>query len=453
VVVLPPPWTAPLLLRFQPHSGRFLRREVLGMSESFGARLRQQREQKQIALAAIADQTKIKLSLLEALERDDLSHWPAGIFRRAYLRNYAHAVGLDANRLVQEFLEIHPDPVDQAAPPATIAAADSMGPPTRFRYLFGSAVASLSRFRTVIADRAGAVADSTTSGALRTDQATPDEDFGPDGRTLNRAAPSEAAPSTEEVVLDSVIAATSVGGGPPEAAPLSLEEQDDRAGGGRRDSISIDLPPHGRATVVAELTRSDAPALGVSESDLLGVADLCTLIAQIDTTDELAALLEEVARFLHAVGLVVWIPDSSGAQLRPAVAYGYSSGVLAQFPTVKRDADNATAAAFRLRQKCVIGGSPQTNGALVLPLMAPAGCVGVLAIELPHGAEHRDSVHALASIIAAQLVRFLISAPAATLDDRSTPGAGAWRGGSAVYPSNNVDSRGNKSDTFVVNFR
>ena len=50
------------------------------MSECFGARLRQQRERQQIALTTIAEQTKISLSLLEALERDDVSHWPTGIF-------------------------------------------------------------------------------------------------------------------------------------------------------------------------------------------------------------------------------------------------------------------------------------------------------------------------------------------------------------------------------------
>ena len=59
------------------------------MTSSFGDRLRLQREQRQIALATIADQTKIKLSLLEALERDDLRHWPLGIFGRSYIRSYA----------------------------------------------------------------------------------------------------------------------------------------------------------------------------------------------------------------------------------------------------------------------------------------------------------------------------------------------------------------------------
>ena len=65
------------------------------MPESFGARLRQQREARQIDLVAISEQTKIKLALLEALEHDDVSHWPSGIFRRAYIRAYAQFIGLD----------------------------------------------------------------------------------------------------------------------------------------------------------------------------------------------------------------------------------------------------------------------------------------------------------------------------------------------------------------------
>ena len=93
------------------------------MAESFGARLRQQRERQQIALASIAEQTKISLSLLEGLERDDLLRWPTGIFRRAFIRAYAHAIGLEPDSVVREFLELHPDPVEvvatAAAGPAT----------------------------------------------------------------------------------------------------------------------------------------------------------------------------------------------------------------------------------------------------------------------------------------------------------------------------------------------
>ena len=53
------------------------------MPDSFGTRLRLQRERQQIALATIAEQTKIKQSLLEELEHDNASHWPTSIFRRA----------------------------------------------------------------------------------------------------------------------------------------------------------------------------------------------------------------------------------------------------------------------------------------------------------------------------------------------------------------------------------
>jgi len=55
------------------------------MPDSFGARLRRQREHKQIALVSIAQQTKIHLPLLEGLEDDNVSHWPSGFFC-AFLR-------------------------------------------------------------------------------------------------------------------------------------------------------------------------------------------------------------------------------------------------------------------------------------------------------------------------------------------------------------------------------
>ena len=85
---------------------------MIQMSSHFCARLRQQREQQELTIAAIADRTKIKASLLEGLERGDISHWPPGIYRRAYLRAYAAAIGLDADTVIREFLEIYPDPVE-----------------------------------------------------------------------------------------------------------------------------------------------------------------------------------------------------------------------------------------------------------------------------------------------------------------------------------------------------
>jgi transcriptional regulator with XRE-family HTH domain len=77
---------------------------------TFGPRLRQERERRQISLKSIAANTKISQSLLEALERDDVSRWPSGIFRRAFIRSYATAIGLDADDIVKEFAERFPEP-------------------------------------------------------------------------------------------------------------------------------------------------------------------------------------------------------------------------------------------------------------------------------------------------------------------------------------------------------
>lgn len=91
--------------------------------ESFGRRLRSERERRRITLESIAANTKISLGLLRALERDDVARWPAGIFRRSFVRAYAAAIGLDADEVLQEFLEAHPEPLNESAAAAPLAPA------------------------------------------------------------------------------------------------------------------------------------------------------------------------------------------------------------------------------------------------------------------------------------------------------------------------------------------
>jgi len=80
--------------------------------ESFGGRLRYERERRQINLRSIAETTKISVPLLEGLERDDVSRWPSGIFRKSFVRVYAEAIGLDPEPVVREFVERYPDPLE-----------------------------------------------------------------------------------------------------------------------------------------------------------------------------------------------------------------------------------------------------------------------------------------------------------------------------------------------------
>src|SRR2546425_495476 len=70
----------------------------------FGGKLRLARERRGISLRQIAASTKISAAALEALERNDVSKLPGGIFSRAFVRSYAVEVGLDPDETVKEFL-------------------------------------------------------------------------------------------------------------------------------------------------------------------------------------------------------------------------------------------------------------------------------------------------------------------------------------------------------------
>jgi cytoskeletal protein RodZ len=93
---------------------------------SFGAWLRRERERRNITIRSIADRTKIGVSLLEALERGDVSRWPGGIYRRAFLRAYADTVGLDADVALANFERLFPADDTQPAPaPRGAASAEA----------------------------------------------------------------------------------------------------------------------------------------------------------------------------------------------------------------------------------------------------------------------------------------------------------------------------------------
>jgi cytoskeleton protein RodZ len=63
--------------------------------DTFGPRLRSERERRNISLETIASVTKVSADLWDGLERNDFSRWPSGIFARAFVRDYARALGLD----------------------------------------------------------------------------------------------------------------------------------------------------------------------------------------------------------------------------------------------------------------------------------------------------------------------------------------------------------------------
>jgi len=77
--------------------------------EAFCLALKTARERKKITLDEIADATKIPASLFAALERNDLRHWPPGLFRRSFFRDYAGMIGLPVAETCAEFVRLFLD--------------------------------------------------------------------------------------------------------------------------------------------------------------------------------------------------------------------------------------------------------------------------------------------------------------------------------------------------------
>jgi len=206
-----------------------------------------------------------------------------------------------------------------------------------------------------------------------------------------------------------LLAILAVSGGQPTAA-----EARETMGLTRVTPVPTAAAPQGssvNSTVKASVGSTVRDAAPLAEA-----AKICTDLARIANAGELPALLARAARLLDASGMIVWVADSTGRELRPAMAFGYADQVVARMGAIPRDAANAAAAAYRAAQLRTVNGTGTSNGALVAPLVTADGCIGVLSAEMKGGAEKTERSQALASIVAAQLATLVSAASSTTLN-------------------------------------
>jgi cytoskeleton protein RodZ len=72
--------------------------------ESFGARLKRERQQRKIELDDISASTKISTRFLRALEEEQFDQLPGGIFNKGFVRAYAHHLGIDEAQAIVDYL-------------------------------------------------------------------------------------------------------------------------------------------------------------------------------------------------------------------------------------------------------------------------------------------------------------------------------------------------------------
>lgn len=73
---------------------------------SIGEKLREERLRLGFSIEQISETTKINPSLLEAIEANELERLPGAFFTRSFIRQYAHALGIDAAELEPELERI-----------------------------------------------------------------------------------------------------------------------------------------------------------------------------------------------------------------------------------------------------------------------------------------------------------------------------------------------------------
>ena len=161
---------------------------------------------------------------------------------------------------------------------------------------------------------------------------------------------------------------------------------------------------------------SHAPAISLREA-----AAVCTDLGRVSQSVEISALLERAANVLNASGAIVWMTSPDRHELYPAVSAGYDERLLDRIGSIKRDANNVTAAALRDAMARTSPSAGTSAAALAVPLLTPLGPVGVLSAEIRTVAAVDDTRRAVATIFAAQLASLLgtISTPAADASNES----------------------------------
>ena len=183
-------------------------------------------------------------------------------------------------------------------------------------------------------------------------------------------------------------------------------------------SLSMGPPPAAAAEVAPVQAPAPTVALPPDPSpDLEAVASVCRDLARLADTTSLPSLLERTATALDASGVMLWVADPDGRELTAIAAHGYPKNMLARMGTIRKDAENLTAAAFRTGLLQIIIATPDSPGGIAVPLVNPSGCMGVMSAEVRRDGERQPARLAVATIVAAPLATLV--APATRVQQKS----------------------------------
>ena len=101
------------------------------MDNGIGATLREARNRRKIDLSEVEAAIKIRPRYLQAIENEEWDALPGGAYTRGFIRTYASYLGLDGDRLADDYRRSHATPVGERVPrrvepvPASARRGDS----------------------------------------------------------------------------------------------------------------------------------------------------------------------------------------------------------------------------------------------------------------------------------------------------------------------------------------
>jgi hypothetical protein len=173
------------------------------MPGRIGSDLRRARERREIALEEVEAAIRIRVRFLRAIEEEDWEALPGGVYTRGFIRTYAAYLGLDGERLAEDFrreVEGAPAPREPSHELAPVAASTATGSPggrrslAYLRWLAVPAVLGMAVLAIVLIPGSGGEGGSG-GGTGGSSEGSPAQ-AGPD-----RAAETKAKPQGVEVEL------------------------------------------------------------------------------------------------------------------------------------------------------------------------------------------------------------------------------------------------------------
>jgi cytoskeletal protein RodZ len=265
-------------------------------SGGFGARLRDARERRGISLRQIANATKISVAVLEALERNDISKLPGGIFGRAFVRSYASEVGLDPEATILDFIAQFPNDSVTAGHPTSGQVEDNVAVESEqrtagtFLWLLLIAVpiaGGLLYFSSF--GRPAILAPAAVADVPRTTEPVPSVPPPPP------TTPGQAPAATPAVAVDAAVPAAAPAALPTASAPAIPVPADARPAAAPSDQLTVELTAKrpcwvsatvdGQSAIERLLKAGERQTLTVRREMVLTAGDAAAIALQFNGAD------------------------------------------------------------------------------------------------------------------------------------------------------------------------